>query len=99
MITCIYIDFYTLTHCFTNQDSENTQRSHGFIRENQDLNHETFETLVVSPPPYLHFVDFTHFNHDFRNFDLPPSYENCALEPQPPTYSSILINTPSIHVV
>jgi len=87
MITCIYIDYYTLTHCFTNQDSENTQRSHDFMRENQDLNHEPFENL-----PYLHFVDFTHFNHDFRNSDLPPSYENCVLESQPPTYSSIVIH-------
>ena len=63
------------TYCFTNQGLEN----------NQDLNQETF-----SPPPYLHLVDFIHFDLDFRNSDLPPSYENCALEPQPPSYSSIV---------
>ena len=68
------------------------------MRESQDLNHETFENLEVSLPHYLHFVDFTHVDHNFPNFDLPPSYENCALEPQPPTYSSIVIHTPSIHV-
>ena len=88
IIICIYIDY---TYCFTNQGLENMQRS----CNNQDLNQETF-----SPPPYLHLVDFTHcFNHDFPNSDLPPSYENCALEPQPPPYSSIVIYSPSMNIV
>ena len=43
------------------------------------------------PPPYLNLVDFNHnlLSQSFPNSDLPPSYENCVLEPQPPSYSTI----------
>ena len=82
---CIYLDFDTLTHWFTNQDMENMQSS----CNNQDLDQETLENLVVIPPPYLHFVDFTHLGQDSSNSDLPPSYDNCSVEHQPPSYFSI----------
>ena len=85
---CVYLDFETLTHWFTNQDMENLQSS----CNNQDLDQETLENLVVIPPPYLHLVDFTHLSQD-----LPPSYDNCSVEHQPPSYSSI-IHSPSINV-
>ena len=82
--------------CIVNQDWENVQR----CRDNQDRNAETFENIVVSSPPYLHVVDFNHcYDNDFPNSDLPPSYENCALEPQPPSYSSIAIYSPSMNNV
>ena len=62
------------------------------ICNNQDdLDQETFETPAVDiPPPYLHLVDFTHCRgQSFSNSDLPPSYENCVLESQPPSYSPV----------
>ena len=82
---CIYLDFDTLTHWFTNQDMENMQSN----CNNQDLDQETLENLLVIPPPYLHFVDFTHLGQDSSNSDLPPSYDNCSVEHQPPSYFSI----------
>ena len=52
------------------------------ICNNQDdLDQETFETPVV---------DITHCHgQSFSNSDLPPSYENCVLESQPPSYSPV----------
>ena len=44
---------------------------------NQDLDLETCDNSMVSSSP---------------TSDLPPSYENCVLESQPPTYSSIVIH-------
>ena len=57
----------------------------------EDLDQETFETPVINQthPPYLHLVDFTHLGQRFSNSDLPPSYENCILESQPPSYSIV----------
>ena len=82
IITCIYIDFDTLIRWAANQEMENIQRNN-----NNDLDQESFETPVVSQPPYLHMVDFTQLDQGFSNSDLPPSYENCILESQPPSYS------------
>ena len=82
IITCIYIDFDTLIRWAANQEMENIQRNN-----NNDLDQESFETPVVSQPPYLHMVDFTQLGQGFSNSDLPPSYENCILESQPPSYS------------
>ena len=81
--TCIYIDF---EHWSAKQDMENIQRN---CINQEDLDLEIFETPVVSQPqpPYLHLVDFTHLGQRFSNSDLPPSYENCILESQPPSYS------------
>ena len=65
----------------TNQDVESMQRN----CNNSDLDQETFERIVV----YLPMVDFADLAQDFSMSDLPPSYDTCVLEPQPPTYSSI----------
>ena len=43
---------------------------------------ETFENCVVDLP----LVDFAHLGQDFSMSDLPPSYDSCVLEPQPPSY-------------
>ena len=61
----------------------------GNYTNQEDLDQETFETPMVSQPhpPYLHFVYFTHLGQRFSNSDLPPSYENCILESEPPSYS------------
>jgi len=85
IITCIYIDFDTLIRWAANQGMENVQRNNNILED--DLDQESFETPVVGQPPYLHMVDFTQFGHGFSNSDLPPSYENCILESQPPSYS------------
>ena len=72
----------------TNQDVESIQRN----CNNSDLDQETVEISAVDiPPPYLHVVDFSHhqLSQRFSNSDLPPSYDNCILEPQPPSYSTI----------
>ena len=82
ILTCIYIDFDTLIRWAANQGMENVQRN-----LEDDLDQESFETPVVSQPPYLHMVDFTQLGQGFSNSDLPPSYENCILESQPPSYS------------
>ena len=85
IITCIYIDFDTLIRWAANQNTENIERNNDNLED--DLDQETFETLVVSQPPYLHMVDFTQLGQGFSNSDLPPSYENCILESQPPSCS------------
>ena len=59
----------------------------GWLSSTMHMDQESFETPVVGQPPYLHMVDFTQFGHGFSNSDLPPSYENCILESQPPSYS------------
>ena len=89
IITCIHIDFDTLTPWAVNQDMENRQRN---CINQEDLDQETFETPVINQthPPYLHLVDFTHLGQRFSNSDLPPSYENCILESQPPSYSIVV---------
>ena len=64
----------------------------GNYTNQEDQDQETFEIPAVDiPPPYLHLVDFSHnlLSQSFSNSDLPPSYENCVLEPQPPSYSTI----------
>ena len=82
------VDFDTLTPWAVNQDMENRQRN---CINQEDLDQETFETPVINQthPPYLHLVDFTHLGQRFSNSDLPPSYENCILESQPPSYSIV----------
>ena len=86
ILTCIYKDFDILKCWPENQDMENIQRN---CTNQEDMDQETFETPMVSQPhpPYLHFVDFTHLGQRFSNSDLPPSYENCILESEPPSYS------------
>ena len=49
---------------------------------NSDLDQETSERIVV----YLPMVDFAHLGQDFSMSDLPPSYDSCVLELQPPSY-------------
>ena len=62
---------------------------------NSDLGQETFENPVVMP-----LVDFAHLCQDFSMSDLPPSYDSCVLETQPPSYSStILIHHQWIHSI
>ena len=83
IITCIYKDVATLK-CY-DMDIENMRN----CTNQEDMDQETFETPMVSQPhpPYLHFVEFTHLGQRFSNSDLPPSYENCILESEPPSYS------------
>ena len=66
----------------TNQDVESMQRN----CNNSDLDQETSERIVV----YLPMVDFAHLAQDFSMSDLPPSYDSCVLETQPPSYSSTI---------
>ena len=62
-----------------NQGMENVQRNNNNLED--DLDQETFETPAV---------DFTHRRgQGLSNSDLPPSYENCVLESQPPSYSPV----------
>ena len=68
----------------------------GNYTNQEDLDQETFEIPAVEiPPTYLHLVDFSHnlLSQSFSNSDLPPSYENCVLEPKPPSYSTINIDS------
>ena len=62
-----------------------------FCNNQDDIDQETFENPAVDiPPSYLHLVDFTHrHGQSFTNSDLPPSYENCVLKSQPPSYSPV----------
>ena len=53
---------------------------------NSDLDQETDERIVV----YLPMVDFAHLAQDFSMSDLPPSYDSCVSETQPPSYSSTI---------
>ena len=86
IIACIYIiDFGALILWAASQGMENVQRNNNNLED--DLDQESYETPVVSQPPYLHMVDFTQLGQGFSNSDLPPSYENCILESQPPSYS------------
>ena len=63
---------------------------------NSDLDQETDERIVV----YLPMVDFVNLAQDFSMSDLPPSYDSCVLETQPPSYSStILIHHQWIHSI
>ena len=54
---------------------------------NSDLDQETDERIVV----YLPMVDFADLAQDFSMSDLPPSYDSCVLETQPPSYSSTIL--------
>ena len=67
----------------TNQDVESMQRN----CHNSGLDQETFERIVV----YLPMVNFADLAQDFSMSDLPPSYDSCALEPKPPSYSSTIL--------
>ena len=67
----------------TNQDVESMQRN----CNNSDLDQETFERIVV----YLPMIDFAHLAQDFSMSDLPPSYDSCVLETQPPSYPSTIL--------
>ena len=66
----------------TDHDVENMQRN----CNNSGLDQETFERIVV----YLPMVDFADLAQDFSMSDLPPSYDSCVLETQPPSYSSTI---------
>ena len=88
IIICIYFDFDTLIPWAANQDMENIQRN---CNNQVDPDQENFETDTVDiPPPYLHLVDFANcLGQRFSNSDLPPSFETCVLESQPPSYSAV----------
>ena len=61
----------------------------GNYTNQEDLDQEAFEIPAVDiPQPHLHLV-----SQSFSNSDLPPSYENCVLEPKPPSYSTINIDS------
>ena len=82
IIACIYIiDFGTLILWAASQGMENVQRNNNNLED--DLDQESFETAVVSQPHGC----FTQLGQGFSNSDLPPSYENCILESQPPSYA------------
>ena len=90
LIICIYFDFDILRPWAANQDMEleNIQRN---CANQVDPDQENFETDTVDiPPPYLHLVDFANcLGQRFSNSDLPPSFETCVFESQPPSYSAV----------
>ena len=82
---CYYLLFIIITTCWD-----------GNCTNQEDLDQETFEMSAEDiPPSHLHLAAFNHnlLSQGFTNSDSPPSYENCVLEPKPPSYSTINIDS------